>query len=56
MESNSTATLELLLLLQLAKKAFYITPITLSLSCHSWPEHEVRLSNFFTNPTSGGSL
>ena len=44
MESNFTATLELLLLLKLAKKASYITPTRLSLSCHSWPEHEVRLS------------
>ena len=43
-DSSSTATLALLLLvLQLAKKAFYITTTTLSL-CHSWPEHEVRLS------------
>ena len=30
--------------LQLAGKAFFITPTTLSLGCHSWPEHEVRLS------------
>ena len=27
-----------------AKKAFLISLTTLSLGCHSWPEHEVRLS------------
>ena len=44
-ESNSTATVALLLLLQLAEKEFLLLPLHfLLLGCHSWPEHEVRLS------------